>query len=142
MMNIKHIHIREALYAWAKDAGGEKIPTAMIVDAWRALGLQGVDLHDDTHPEGLNRNTQKIFRWAKSDSLASQRKLQVLLPAIEKAMPNFMVARMRSYSSETYMELIKRKQRIDNEMDALFGVMIAMSERVGGSGPAGNVLIH
>lgn len=141
-MKIKHEHIREALLAWAGGAGAEKVPAGKIADAWFGLKLTGLNLYRDDHPNALGLNTQKIYRWAKSDSLASQRKLQLLLPAIEKAMPVYLLARMRSYSSDRYRELLYRKQRVDDEMEALFGAMMAISERADGSGPAGNTLIH
>lgn len=36
-MKIKHEHIREALMAWARGYGAEKVPAGKIVDAYRAL---------------------------------------------------------------------------------------------------------
>lgn len=141
-MKIRHEHIREALLAWAAGEGAEKIPAARITGAWFSLGLTGLSLYRDDHPDALSRNTQKIFRWVKSDSLASQQKVQMLLPAIEKAMPVFLLARMRSHSSATCRDLVMRKERIDREMEAMIGAIIALSDRVDGSGPAGNILVH
>lgn len=141
-MKIRHTHIREALITWADGAGAEKVSAGQIADAWFSLNLTGLELYGDDHPDALSRNTQKIYRWVKSDSSASQRKIQMLLPAIEKAMPVFLLARMRSYSSASYRELLFRKQRVDDEMEALFGAMMSISERADGSGPAGNVLVH
>lgn len=140
-MKIKHVHIREALLAWARAADGRKVPANAIADAYFALGMSGL-LYSSDHPNAQGNNVQKIYRWAESDSLASQRKMQALLPAIEKAMPPFMLARMRSHSSETCRDLILRKERIDREMEAMIGAIIALSDRVDGSGPAGNVPVH
>lgn len=140
-MKIKHAHIREALLAWARAADGRKVPANAIADAYFALGMSGL-LYSSDHPNAQGNNVQKIYRWAESDSLASQRKMQALLPAIEKAMPPFMLARMRSHSSETCRDLVLRKERIDCEMEAMIGAIIALSDRVDGSGPAGNALIH
>ncbi|MDU5473990.1 MULTISPECIES: toxin YdaT family protein [unclassified Pantoea] len=138
-MKIKHQHIREALLAWARAADGRKVAANAIADAYFRLGMSGL-LYSSDHPRAQSNNVQRIFRWAESDSLASQRKLQALLPAIEKAMPIFLVARMRSHSSEACRDLILRKARIDSEMEAMIGAIIALSDRVDGSGPAGNFL--
>lgn len=140
-MKIKHTHIREALFAWARAAEGRKVPANAIADAYFALGMSGL-LYSSDYPNAQCNNVQKIYRWAESDSLASQRKLQALLPAIEKAMPVFLLARMRSHSSATCRDLVMRKERIDREMEAMIGAIIALSDRVDGSGPAGNILVH
>lgn len=140
-MKIKHEHIRDALFAWARAADGRKVPANAIADAYFALGMTGL-LYSDDHPNAQGNNVQKIYRWAESDSLASQRKLQTLLPAIEKAMPVFLLAKMRSHSSEIYRDLISRKGRIDSEMEAMIGAIIALTDRAEGSGPAGNFLAH
>ncbi|WP_434965668.1 toxin YdaT family protein [Escherichia coli] len=42
------------------------------------------ELYDDSHPEALARNTQKIFRWWRKTPLMLLKKIQALLPAIEK----------------------------------------------------------
>lgn len=140
-MKIKHAHIREALLTWARAADGRKVPANAIADAYFALGMSGL-LYSSNNPNAQANNVQKIYRWAESDSLASQRKMQALLPAIEKAMPVFLLAQMRSHSSETYKDLVLRKERIDREMEAMISAIIAMSDRVDGNGPAGNTLIH
>lgn len=140
-MKIRHEHIRDALFAWARAADGRKVPANAIADAYFALGFSGL-LYSSDHPNAQTNNVQKIFRWVESDSLASQQKVQLLLPAIEKAMPVFLLARMRSHSSATCRDLVMRKERIDREMEAMIGAIIALSDRVDGSGPAGNALIH
>ena len=43
------------------------------------------ELYDDSHPETIPRNTQKIFRWVEKDTLMQLKKIQALLPAIEKS---------------------------------------------------------
>lgn len=140
-MKIKHEHIREALFAWARAADGRKVPANAIADAYFALGMSGL-LYRSDHPNAQGNNVQKIYRWAESDSPSSQRKMQALLPAIERAMPIFLLARMRSHSSETWRDLVMRKERIDQEMEAMIGAIIALFDRVDGGGPAGNVLVH
>ncbi|MFU1579673.1 toxin YdaT family protein, partial [Escherichia coli] len=83
-MKIKHEHIRMAMNAWARP-DGEKVPAA------------------------LARNTQKIFRWVEKDTPDAVEKIQALLPAIEKAMPPLLVARMRSHSSAYFRELLETR---------------------------------
>lgn len=141
-MKIRHERIREALNAWALYPGGRKTPVSAIVAAYFALGMTTPDLYDENHPDALGRNVQKIYRWIDSDSPASVEKIAQLLPAIEQAMPPLLLARMRSYYSATFRELLQRKQRVDDEMEALFGAMIAMSGRIAGGGPSGNTLTH
>lgn len=85
-MKIKHEHIRMAMNAWAHP-DGEKVPTAKITKAYFELGMTFPELYDDSHPEALARNTQKIFRWVEKDTPDAVKKIQALLPAIEKAMP-------------------------------------------------------
>lgn len=85
-MKIKHEHIRMAMNAWAHP-DGEKVPAAKITKAYFELGMTFPELYDDSHPEALARNTQKIFRWLDKDTPDAVEKMQALLPAIEKAMP-------------------------------------------------------
>lgn len=66
-MKIKHEHIRMAMNAWAHP-DGEKVPAAKITKAYFELGMTFPELYDDSHPEALARNTQKIFRWLDKDT--------------------------------------------------------------------------
>ncbi|MGU5885577.1 toxin YdaT family protein [Klebsiella pneumoniae] len=141
-MKIRHERIREAMSAWALYPGGRKTPVAAIVDAYFALGMTTPPLYDESHHDAQSRNIQKIYRWVESDSPAAVEKIAQLLPAIERAMPPLLLARMRSHSSDTFRELLERKQRVDDEMEALFGAMIAMSDRISGGGSSGNALSH
>ena len=143
-MEIKyqHEHIREALQEWEVYGRGQKTPAGAISDAYFALGMTSPHLYDDSHPDALDRNRQKIFRWIKSDTREARESIQLLMPAIEKSLPPVLLAKLRSYSSETFRDLVSRKKRIDDEVDALFGVMLSMSERHYGGGPAGNCMTH
>lgn len=141
-MKIKHEHIREAVLAWSMYHGGRKTPAAKISDAYFALGMLTPHLYDDSHPDALGRNTQKIFRWIESDTPAARACIEQLLPAIEKAMPPLLLAKLHSYHSQTFRELITRKERIDSEVEALFGAMIALSNSANDGGPAGNTVVH
>ncbi len=65
-MKIKHEHIRMAMNAWAYP-DGEKVPAAEIARTYFELGMTFPELYDDSHPEALARNTQKIFvGWIKT----------------------------------------------------------------------------
>ncbi|ELV53444.1 hypothetical protein EC991753_1881, partial [Escherichia coli 99.1753] len=50
-----------AMNAWAHP-DGEKVPAAKITKAYFELGMTFPELYDDSHPEAMARNTQKIFR--------------------------------------------------------------------------------
>ena len=72
-MKIKHEHIREALNAWALYPGGRKLLFPLLrklISQWDC----DPELFDDSHPDALSRNTQKIFRWVESDSPAAVEK--------------------------------------------------------------------
>ncbi|PLK33721.1 toxin YdaT family protein [Klebsiella variicola] len=141
-MKIRHERIREAMNAWALYPGGRKTPVSAIVAAYFELGMTVPELYDESHPDALGRNIQKIYRWIESDSAASVEKIAQLLPAIEQAMPSFLLMQLRSYYSATVREMLERKRRVDDEMEALFGLAIALSGRVAGGGSSGNTLSH
>lgn len=77
-MKIKHEHIRMAMNAWAYP-DGEKVPAAEIARTYFELGMTFPELYDDSHPEALARNTQKIFRWVEKDTSDVVEKIQALL---------------------------------------------------------------
>ncbi|CAI1698913.1 MULTISPECIES: toxin YdaT family protein [Serratia] len=140
-MEIKHEHIASALFIWSRVAKQEVI-TALIAEKLHEVEPGSNLLQHPDESNASHNNRQKIFRvtngWVNGDTEGQRRKLRMLLPAIEKVMPPFLVAKMWSYSSDTYRDLVTRKERIDGEVDALFGAMIAMSEQVSGNGPAGS----
>lgn len=138
-MKIKHEHIRMAMNAWARTYG-EKVPAAGITQAYFELGMTFPELYDDSHPEALARNTQKIFRWVEKDTLM-RLKIQALLPAIEKAMPPLLVARMRSHSSAYFRELVETRERLVRDADDFVAVAIAGFNQMNRGGPAGNALV-
>lgn len=80
-MKIKHEHIRMAMNVWAHP-DGEKVPAAKITKAYFELGMTFPELYDDSHPEALARNTQKIFRWLDKDTPDAVEKMQALLPQV------------------------------------------------------------
>ena len=72
-MKIRHERIREAMNAWALYPGGRKTPVSAIVDAYFSMGMTAPELYDESHPDALSRNIQKIYRWVESDSPASKK---------------------------------------------------------------------
>ncbi len=74
-MKIKHEHIRMAMNVWAHP-DGEKVPAAKITKAYFELGMTFPELYDDSHPEALARNTQKIFRWVEKTPLMQLKKFR------------------------------------------------------------------
>ncbi|EHY6482911.1 toxin YdaT family protein [Escherichia coli] len=138
-MKIRHEHIRMAMNAWAHP-DGEKVPAAEITRAYFELGMTFPELYDDSHPEALARNTQKIFRWVEKDTPDAVKKIQALLPAIEKAMPPPLVARMRSHSSAYFRELVETKERLVKDIDDFVASAIVLFDQMNRGGPAGNTL--
>ncbi|EOM0400823.1 toxin YdaT family protein [Escherichia coli] len=138
-MKIKHEHIRMAMNAWAHP-DGEKVPAAKITKAYFELGMTFPELYDDSHPEAMARNTQKIFRWVEKDTPDAVKKIQALLPAIEKAMPPPLVARIRSHSSAYFRELVETKERLVKDIDDFVASAIVLFDQMNRGGPAGNTL--
>ncbi|WP_105493897.1 toxin YdaT family protein [Escherichia coli] len=138
-MKIRHEHIRMAMNAWAH-LNGEKVPAAKITKAYFELGMTFPELYDNSHPEALARNTQKIFRWVEKDTPDAVKKIQALLPAIEKAMPPPLVARMRSHSSAYFRELVETKERLVKDIDDFVASAIVLFDQMNRGGPAGNTL--
>ncbi|EPF5798826.1 toxin YdaT family protein [Escherichia coli] len=136
---MKHEHIRMAMNAWAHP-DGEKVPAAKITKAYFELGMTFPELYDDSHPEAMARNTQKIFRWVEKDTPDAVKKIQALLPAIEKAMPPPLVARMRSHSSAYFRELVETKERLVKDIDDFVASAIVLFDQMNRGGPAGNTL--
>ncbi|MCF3401809.1 toxin YdaT family protein, partial [Escherichia coli] len=138
-MKIRHEHIRMAMNACAHP-DGEKVPAAEITRAYFELGMTFPELYDDSHPEALARNTQKIFRWVEKDTPDAVKKIQALLPAIEKAMPPLLVARMRSHSSAYFRELVETRERLARDADDFVAEAIAGFYQTKRGGTAGNVV--
>ncbi|PJI56405.1 toxin YdaT family protein [Escherichia coli] len=141
-MKIKHEHIRMAMNAWAHP-DGEKVPAAKITKAYFELGMTYPALHNDSKHNALYLNTQKIFRWVEKDTPDAVEKIQALLPAIEKAMPPPLVARMRSHSSEYHREIVERRDRLVKDIDEFVASAIVLFDQMNRGGPAGNaVAVH
>ncbi|MDY6137226.1 MAG: toxin YdaT family protein, partial [Escherichia coli] len=121
----------------------EKVPAAAIARAYFELGMTYPELHNDDRHNALYLNTQKIFRWLDKDTPDAVEKIQALLPAIEKAMPPLLVARMRSHSSEYYRDIVERRDRLVKDVDDFVAVAIAWGTMTNSGGQPGNaVVVH
>lgn len=141
-MKIKHEHIRMAMKAWAHP-DGEKVPAAEITRTYFELGMTFPVLHNDSKHNALYLNTQKIFRWLDKDTPDAVEKIQALLPAIEKAMPPPLVARMRSHSSAYFRELVKTQEQLVKDINDFVASAIVLFDQMNRGGPAGNsVAVH
>lgn len=141
-MKIKHEHIRMAMNAWAHP-DGEKVPAAKITKAYFELGMTFPELYDDSHPEALARNTQKIFRWVEKDTpdavkknsgvVTSNRKSNATSAGGPNAQPQFSLFR----------ELVETRERLVRDADDFVAVAIAGFNQMNRGGPAGNaVVVH
>ena len=92
--------------------------------------------------EALQRRQQSELAERLIRHYCQNNDLQLLSVARQSFGIPLLLARVRSYYSETFRELLHRKQRVDDEMEALFGAMIAISDRIADGGPSGNTLIH
>lgn len=148
-MDIKHEHIAMTLRTWRLLQKPEEIARLIAQELHKIDSATSLLLNPEAAGARHN-NCQKIFRpengWINGYTLAQRSKMRALIPAIENALmadgkPR-LLAQMRSYSSEPFRELVDRTTRIDSEVDALFGVMLSMTGRHQGGGPAGNNLFH
>jgi hypothetical protein len=148
-MEVTYDHAARIVRTWQLTTKRECIAQLIAQELHNIDSETSLLLHPSA-PGATSANTQRLFRvdngWINGRTDAQRRKFVELIPAIERALlvdkkPR-LLAQMRSYSSSSWRELVDRAARIDSEVDALFGVMLSMSERHYGSGPAGNNLFH
>ncbi len=77
-----HEELRDAVRAWASSGEGQVYVAAVIGEAWRAAGGDGLDVPED--PEIWKT---KLFRWLDGDSPRYRRYVQELAPSIMSVMP-------------------------------------------------------
>lgn len=100
------------------------------------------ELYDDSHPEALARNTQKIFRWVEKDTPDAVEKFRRCYQR-SKGNATLLVARMRSHSSAYFRELVETRERLVRDADDFVAVAIAGFNQMNRGGPAGNaVAVH
>lgn len=74
--------IRDAVRAWATSINNQDVVAALIVEEWERQGGGALDFPDD-----LSRRRQKLFRWLDGTTLAAQRNIELLTPAITAVLP-------------------------------------------------------
>ena len=74
--------IREAVRAWAAAINNQDVVAGLIVEEWKRQGGGALDF-----PGDLSRRRQKLFRWLDGTTLAAQRNIELLTPAILAVLP-------------------------------------------------------
>lgn len=74
--------IRDAVRAWATSINNQDVVAGLIVEEWERQGGGELDFPDD-----LSRRRQKLFRWLDGTTMAAQRNIQLLTPAILAVLP-------------------------------------------------------
>lgn len=82
VQNISPEKIRDAVRAWATSINNQDVVAGLIVGEWERQGGGALDFPDD-----LSRRRQKLFRWLDGTTLAAQRNIQQLTPAILAVLP-------------------------------------------------------
>lgn len=80
--NVSPEKIRDAVRAWATSINNQDVVAGLIVEEWERQGGGALDFPDD-----LSRRRQKLFRWLDGTTLAAQRNIQLLTPAILSVLP-------------------------------------------------------
>lgn len=74
--------IRDAVRAWATSINNQDVVAGLIVEEWERQGGGALDF-----PNDLSRRRQKLFRWLDGTTMAAQRNIQLLTPAILAVLP-------------------------------------------------------
>lgn len=74
--------IRDAVRAWAMSINNQDVVAGLIVEEWERQGGGALDF-----PEDLSRRRQKLFRWLDGTTMAAQRNIELLTPAITAVLP-------------------------------------------------------
>lgn len=74
--------VRDAVRAWATSINNQDVVAGLIVEEWERQGGGALDFPDD-----LSRRRQKLFRWLDGTTLAAQRNIELLTPAITAVLP-------------------------------------------------------
>lgn len=88
--------VRDAVRAWATAINNQDVVAGLIVEEWERQGGGVLDFPDD-----LSRRRQKLFRWLDGTTMAAQRNVQLLTPAILAVLP--LEFRGRLASQEDFM---------------------------------------
>lgn len=154
-MEINYTHILPLLIAWADGADpdsrirGRESVGDEIARAAARLGIDG-GLQEPDSAKALHNNQQRIFRWAAAETVAQQRKIAELYPAIIDALPEGLTAQLLVSDSLQYRALQVAERSVKTAMKEFVRAnkaiaiqeLLAERHRDGDSGPAGNGLFH
>ena len=74
--------VRDAVRAWATSINNQDVVAGLIVEEWERQGGGALVFSND-----LSRRRQKLFRWLDGTTLAAQRNIELLIPAIMAVLP-------------------------------------------------------
>lgn len=80
--SFSHHAVCSAVRAWAASINNQDFVSGLIVEEWERQGGGALDFPDD-----LSRRRQKLFRWLDGTTMAAQRNIQLLTPAILAVLP-------------------------------------------------------
>lgn len=80
--SFSHHAVCSAVRAWAASINNQDFVAGLIVEEWERQGGGALDFPDD-----LSRSRQKLFRWLDGTTVAAQRNIQLLSPAILAVLP-------------------------------------------------------
>lgn len=80
--SFSHHAVCSAVRAWAASINNQDFVSGLIVEEWERQGGGALDFPDD-----LSRRRQKLFRWLDGTTMAAQRNIQLLSPAILAVLP-------------------------------------------------------
>lgn len=120
-MEINYTQILPLLIAWADGADpdsrirGRESVGDEIARAAARLGIAG-GLQAPDSAKALHNNQQRIFRWAAAETVAQQRKIAELYPAIIDALPEGLSAQLLARDSLQYRALQAAERSVKTAM--------------------------
>lgn len=133
-MEIKNIHLQEALRAMAAVHGKEYVGMRIAEEAI-AIGCSSL-LQAPDEPGALHNNQQRIFRWLECETPAQRKKIKELLPAILKALPGDIRARLSIYDTIERRALLAAQEALRVAIDAHDDAINAIYDEARGAQPA------
>ncbi len=98
------------------------------------------ELYDDSHPEALARNTQKIFRWVEKDTPDAVKKNSGAVTGDRKGNATFAGGPNAQPQFSLFSGAGGDGERLVRDADDLVAVAIAGFNQMNRGGPAGNIV--
>lgn len=152
-MEINYTQILPLLIAWADGADpdsrirGRESVGDEIARAAARLGIAG-GLQEPDSAKALHNNQQRIFRWAAAETVAQQRKIAELYPAIIDALPEGLTAQLLASDSLQYRALQVAERSVKTAMkefvraNKAIAIQELLAERRNDGGAAESRLYH